>query len=142
MARTHGIDADRVRAIEVVTGDGEFRRVTPDSHPDLFFALRGGKGAAGIVTALEFDLVEMPTFYGGACYFAGDDMPRVIGRWRDWSADLPLAGTTSFGIFQMPDDAGGSRADRRPDDPGGAVPVDRRRPWGGGAGPGSAGRLR
>ena len=66
MARTYGISADRVRAIEVVTGDGEFRRVTPDEHPDLFFALRGGKGAAGIVTAIEIDLVELPTFYGGA----------------------------------------------------------------------------
>jgi hypothetical protein len=102
MARTHGINADKVRAIEVVTGDGEFRRVTADSNPDLFFALRGGKGAAGIVTALEIDLVELPTFYGGACFFAGDDIPRVIAAWREWSADLPFAGTTSIAIFQMP----------------------------------------
>ena len=57
MARTYGIAADRVRAFEVVTGDGVFRRVTPTEHPDLFFALRGGKGAAGIVTAIEFDLI-------------------------------------------------------------------------------------
>jgi FAD/FMN-containing dehydrogenase len=102
MARTHGIHADKVRAIEVVTGDGEFRRVTPETYPDLFFALRGGKGAAGIVTALEIDLVELPTFYGGACFFAGDDIPRVISAWQDWSADLPFAGTTSIAIFQMP----------------------------------------
>src|SRR5918911_1378159 len=102
MARTHGINADKVRAIEVVTGDGEFRRVTPRRHPDLFFALRGGKGAAGIVTALEIDLVEMPTFYGGACFFPADDMPAVIAAWQDWSAELPFAGTTSIGIFQMP----------------------------------------
>jgi FAD/FMN-containing dehydrogenase len=62
MARTYGINADRVRAFEVVTGDGVFRRVTPTEYPDLFFALRGGKGAAGIVTAIEFDLIHMPTF--------------------------------------------------------------------------------
>jgi FAD/FMN-containing dehydrogenase len=102
MARTHGINADKVRAIEVVTGDGEFRRVTPESNPDLFFALRGGKGAAGIVTALEIDLIEMPTFYGGSCFFSADDIPAVIAAWQDWSAELPFAGTTSIAIFQMP----------------------------------------
>ncbi len=57
MARTFGLASDRVRAFEVVTGDGVLRRVTPDRHPDLFFALRGGKGAGGIITAVEFDLL-------------------------------------------------------------------------------------
>ena len=61
MARTYGLASDRVRAIEVVTGDGELRRATPTEHPDLFFGLRGGKGALGIVTAIEFDLVHQPT---------------------------------------------------------------------------------
>ena len=102
MARTYGINADRVRAIEVVTGDGVFRRVTPTEYPDLFFALRGGKGTAGIVTALEFDLVHMPTFYGGAIYFDGSDAARVIDRWRTWSDALPEQGTTSFVLFQLP----------------------------------------
>jgi hypothetical protein len=102
MARTFGINADRVRAFEVVTGDGEFRRVTPTEHPDLFFALRGGKGAAGIVTALEFDLVHLPTFYGGAVYFDGADAAAVVDRWRDWADALPEQGTTSFVLFQLP----------------------------------------
>jgi hypothetical protein len=102
LARTYGINADRVRAFEVVTGDGVFRRVTPTEHPDLFFALRGGKGAAGIVTALEFDLIHLPTFYGGAIYFDGADAAAVIDRWRGWADDLPEVGTTSFVIFQLP----------------------------------------
>lgn len=102
LARTFGIAADRVRAIEVVTGDGVFRRVTAEHHPDLFFALRGGKGAAGIVTALEFDLVHLPTFYGGAVYFDGADAPAVVDRWRSWADDLPEEGTTSFVLFQLP----------------------------------------
>ncbi|MGY1828190.1 FAD-binding oxidoreductase [Blastococcus sp. SYSU DS0541] len=102
LARTYGINADRVRAFEVVTGDGVFRRVTPTEHPDLYFALRGGKGAAGIVTAMEFDLVHMPEFYGGAIYFDSADAARVIGRWRGWADDLPELGTTSFAIFQLP----------------------------------------
>ena len=65
MARTYGLAIDKVRAIEVVTGDGELRRATPTEHPELFFALRGGKGMLGIITAIEFDLVHQPRFYGG-----------------------------------------------------------------------------
>ena len=102
LARTHGINADKVRAFEVVTGDGVFRRVTATEHPDLFFALRGGKGAAGIVTAMEFDLIHLPEFYGGAVYFDATDAAAVLDRWRGWADDLPELGTTSFAIFQLP----------------------------------------
>ena len=103
MARTYGLASDRVRAIEVVTGDGELRRATPTEHPDLFFALRGGKGALGIVTAIEFDLVSQPSFYGGALWFDGNDAAAVIGAWRSWSMDLPEEATTSFALFQLPE---------------------------------------
>ena len=102
MARTYGIAADRVRAFDDVTGDGVLRRVTPTEHPDLFFALRGGKGTAGIVTAVEFDLIHQPTFYGGAIYFDGVDAARVIEKWRGWSEALPEQATTSFVLFQLP----------------------------------------
>ncbi len=102
MARTYGLAIDKVRAIEVVTGDGVLRRATPTEHPDLFYALRGGKGMLGIVTAIEFDLVEQPTFYGGSLWFDGDDAATVIQRWLHWSEDLPELGTTSIALFQLP----------------------------------------
>lgn len=102
MARTYGLAMDRVRAIEVVTGDGVLRRVTPTDDPELFFALRGGKGMLGIVTAIEFDLVHQPTFYGGALWFDGEHAATVIDRWREWSVELPEAATTSFALFQLP----------------------------------------
>ena len=102
MARTHGLAIDKVRAIEVVTGDGVLRRVTPTEHPELFFALRGGKGMLGIITAIEFDLVQQPRFYGGSTWFDGADAPAVIEAWRAWSAELPEEGTTSFALFQLP----------------------------------------
>lgn len=103
MARTHGLAIDKVRAIEVVTGDGVLRRVTPTEHPELFFALRGGKGMLGIITAIEFDLVQQPMFYGGSLWFDGADAASVIEQWRAWSDDLPELGTTSFALFQLPD---------------------------------------
>jgi FAD/FMN-containing dehydrogenase len=102
MARTYGLAIDRVRAIEVVTGDGVLRRVTPTEDPELFFGLRGGKGMLGIVTAIEFDLVHQPTFYGGSLWFEGEHAAAVIERWRAWSDELPEAATTSFALFQLP----------------------------------------
>jgi hypothetical protein len=92
-----------VRAIEVVTGDGVLRRATPTEHPDLFFGLRGGKGALGIVTAIEFDLVHQPRFYGGSLWFDGEHAATVIERWRTWITDLPETATTSFALFQLPE---------------------------------------
>ena len=102
MARTYGLAADLVRAIEVVTGDGMLRRATPTEHPDLFYGLRGGKGMLGIVTAIEFDLVHQPMFYGGSLWFDGGDAATVIQRWVHWSKDLPELGTTSIALFQLP----------------------------------------
>jgi hypothetical protein len=103
MARTYGLAIDRVRAIEVVTGDGVLRRVTPTDDPELFFGLRGGKGMLGIVTAIEFDLIYQPTFYGGSLWFDGEHAATVIDRWRQWSAGLPELATTSFALFRLPD---------------------------------------
>jgi hypothetical protein len=53
---------------------------------------------------VEFDLLPVPTFYGGALYFDGADIPAVIERWRYWSVGLPEQATTSFVILQLPDD--------------------------------------
>jgi FAD/FMN-containing dehydrogenase len=102
MTRTFGLAADKVRAFDVVTGDGILRRASATENPDVFFALRGGKGAAGIVTAVEFDLIPMTTFYGGALYFDGADVARVVESWRTWSQTLPEQATTSFALLRLP----------------------------------------
>jgi hypothetical protein len=46
--------------------------------------------------------VHLPTFYGGSVWFDAADAPRVIEAWRTWADELPEAGTTSFGLFQLP----------------------------------------
>src|SRR5687767_10118689 len=53
LARKHGIGANQVTAIELVTADGRFVRADAENEPDLFWALRGGGGAFGVVTAIE-----------------------------------------------------------------------------------------
>ncbi|WP_421734894.1 FAD-binding oxidoreductase [Cellulomonas sp.] len=103
VARTHGLASDTVRAFELVTGDGQFRRVTAASHPDLFWGLRGGKGSLGIVTAVEIDLVDQAELYAGALWFAAADAAAVIRTWSQWCELLPEEGTTSIAVMRLPD---------------------------------------
>ncbi|MBU3067008.1 FAD-binding oxidoreductase [Nocardia sp. NEAU-G5] len=63
--RKYGWAADSVRAFDIVDADGRQARVTADSDPDLFWALRGGGGDFALVTAMEFDLFAAPALFGG-----------------------------------------------------------------------------
>ncbi|MGH7744342.1 MAG: FAD-binding oxidoreductase [Candidatus Dormibacteria bacterium] len=103
MARSLGVGSDRVRRFDVVTGDGTLRRVTATEHPDLFWGLRGGKSALGIVVAVEFDLVRISSFFGGGAYFAAEDLSAVLHAWRSWAQALPEKATTSACILRLPD---------------------------------------
>ncbi len=53
LSRAYGLGANNIRALEVVTADGEHRRVDAQTEPELFWALRGSGGRVAIVTALE-----------------------------------------------------------------------------------------
>ncbi|MGW3498647.1 FAD-binding protein [Streptomyces sp. NPDC001020] len=103
LGRTLGYAADHVRWLNMVTADGELRRVTPQSEPDLFWAVLGGKGNFGVVTEIEFDVFPVSRFYGGGIYFAGEHLAQVLEAWRAW---LPTVGeemTSSIGIQRLPD---------------------------------------
>ncbi|WP_406077928.1 FAD-binding oxidoreductase [Micromonospora sp. NBC_00858] len=102
LGRTRGYGADTVRAVEIVTADGQLRHATASSEPDLFFAVRGGKGNFGVVTAIETDLFEVRRLYGGAIYFAGEHAPEVLHAWREWVVGLPAQMTTSVAIQRLP----------------------------------------
>ena len=65
--RSHGLAAHSIRAIELVDATGELRRITAESDPDLFWAVCGGGGDFGIVTALEFQLTTRPTSTAAGC---------------------------------------------------------------------------
>jgi hypothetical protein len=102
LVSTYGLSADYVRALDVVTGDGQVRHVTAARHPDLFWGLRGGKATLGIITAVELDLLPLSTIYGGALYFDGADTTEVLHAWSTWSASLPEQSTTSIALAQLP----------------------------------------
>jgi len=102
LGRAHGYAADHVRSLDVVTADGTRRHVDAESEPDLFWAMRGGKGNFGVVTALEFDLFPVPRLYGGAIYFAGERTADVLRAWADWHPRTPETMVTSIAVMRMP----------------------------------------
>src|SRR4051794_31549187 len=78
MLRKYGAAVDSVIAANIVTADGELRHVSASSHPDLFWALRGGGGNFGVVTALEFQLYPVSQLYGGALFFPIEQAQDVL----------------------------------------------------------------
>ncbi len=90
-------------AIDVVTADGELRHVTPDSDPDLYFALLGGKGNVGVVTAIEFGLFPVTELYAGFLLFAGENAAEVLAAYRLLTAEVSDALTSSIVFLQAPD---------------------------------------
>jgi FAD/FMN-containing dehydrogenase len=101
-ARKHGLAANRVRAIEVVTADGEIHCATPDTDPELFWALRGGGGNFGVVTALEFDLLPIESVFAGVLFFPFERASEVLHAWHEWTARVPDEVTSVGRLLQFP----------------------------------------
>jgi hypothetical protein len=101
-ARSRGVAANHVTAIELVTGDGRFRRVSAAHDPEVFWAVRGGGGNFGVVTALEFDLFERQLVYAGSLFFPLDRAREILVAYRQWSTGLTEAATTSVRLLRVP----------------------------------------
>jgi len=100
--RRHGITANAVRAIELVTADGELHRVDSDHDADLFWALRGGGGNFGVVTAIELDLLPYADLVAGMMLWDRSRAAEVLPAWRDLTEDAPESVTMSFRVMTFP----------------------------------------
>jgi hypothetical protein len=89
LGRRYGFACNRVRAIELVTADGEARTVDAENEPDLFWALRGGGGGYAIVTALQLRLLPIAEIYAGALLFPAELGAEAVRAYRDWAAGVP-----------------------------------------------------
>jgi len=102
LARRYGLAAHRVRAAELVTADAAVLQVDPAHHPDLFWALRGGGGTAGVVTALEVDLVATPELVAGQLIWPADAARDVLGTYRRWTQTVPDELTSLATVLAVP----------------------------------------
>ncbi len=95
-ARKHGLACNAVRSFELVDAGGELRTVDAESEPELFWALRGGGGDFGVVTALSFELLPIASVYAGALFFPVERASEVLQAYREWTDSAPEE-TTSVG---------------------------------------------
>lgn len=89
LARKYGLAANNLVAVELVTADGRVVRADADNEPDLFWAVRGGGGSFGVVTALELRLFPVEEVYAGVLFFPADRLRDVLHAWREWTDTVP-----------------------------------------------------
>jgi FAD/FMN-containing dehydrogenase len=102
LARRHGLATDSLTALELVTADGELRRVDHDHDPELFWALRGGGGNFGVVTALEFRLYPAQSIAAGWLIWPWERAAEVLPAWSEWIRGVPDEVTSIARLLQLP----------------------------------------
>lgn len=102
LSRGHGLAANSVRAFELVTAAGDRVRADAERESDLFWALRGGGGGFGIVTALEVELLPIAEVFAGLVVFEIEHAGRVLRAYRDWASSAPREVTSSVRFLRPP----------------------------------------
>jgi hypothetical protein len=102
LGRLHGFACNNVKAIELVTAEGEQTTVDANDDPDLFWALRGGGGDYAIVTALHLALLPIAEVYGGILIFPAELGAAAFRAYREWAATAPEEVTSIARLLRPP----------------------------------------
>lgn len=100
--RRHGLAANSLRAVELVTADGALVRASADENPELFWAVRGGGGNFGVAVAFEIELLPYADVYAGMLLWDRERAPEVVRAWAAWTRDVPESVTTSLRVMSFP----------------------------------------
>ncbi|MEY7848974.1 FAD-binding oxidoreductase [Natrarchaeobius sp. A-rgal3] len=98
LSRQYGLALDNLVSVDVVTADGTVHTASADRNEDLFWGIRGGGGAFGVVTSFEYALHDVgPEVYALFTWFDVDDAAPVISAYREWIQAAPReAGVLAF----------------------------------------------
>jgi FAD binding domain len=102
LGRKLGLAANSILAAEIVTADGRLVRADAETEPDLFWAIRGGGGNFGVVTALEIRLFPIAEVYAGSLFFPVERAHEVLAAWRAWVDGVPDEMTSVGRFMQFP----------------------------------------
>ncbi len=102
LARKYGLGSSSITAIELVTGDGTFHRIDSEHESELFWAVRGGAGNLGVVTAIEMAVFAIPQVYAGAMLFPIERAREVIVAYEAWTRELDERATTCLRLLHLP----------------------------------------
>jgi FAD/FMN-containing dehydrogenase len=106
----YGLAADNLLAVELVTAEGDILHVAASSHPDLFWALRGGGGNFGVATAFTYRLHRAQTIVGGLIAHSIDAAPELLRFYREAVAGASDDLTVFAGLVHAPDGSGAKLA--------------------------------
>jgi FAD/FMN-containing dehydrogenase len=103
LGRAYGLAANSVEAIEMVAADGRLVRADASTDAELFWALRGGGGSFGVVTAIELRLFPITEVYAGQLWWPADAASQVLGAWGELTrGDLPDEFTSAARLANFP----------------------------------------
>jgi FAD/FMN-containing dehydrogenase len=102
LARKHGMQTNAVTAIELVTAEGQLVRADAVDEPELFWALRGGGGNFGAVTAIEFAALPLRQLYAGALFFPLEQAAELLHTWTRLLPALPEELTSWANVLHFP----------------------------------------
>jgi FAD/FMN-containing dehydrogenase len=102
----YGLAADNLLTVELVTAEGDVLRVDAASHPDLFWALRGGGGNFGVATSFTYRLHPVQTIVGGLIAHPFEAARDLLRFYRDAVADAPDDLTVFAALVHAPDGSG------------------------------------
>jgi FAD/FMN-containing dehydrogenase len=100
LVRKYGLTIDDLMSTEIVTADGQLVHADPDSHPDLFWAIRGGGGNFGVATRFQFRLHEVNTLVGGMLLLPAT--PEVVASFIAEAETAPEELSTIANIMPAP----------------------------------------
>ena len=103
MIRTFGLACNSIVSADVVTADGRLVRADRETEPELFWALRGGGGNVGAVTAIELELFPIAEIYAGALFWPIERAAEILKAWREWIETVPDACESLGRMLQLPD---------------------------------------
>ena len=102
----YGLVVDNLLSVELVTAEGEVLQASTDSHPDLFWALRGGGGNFGVAASLEYRLHPLADVTGGLLAYPIDAAADVMRFYRDFTRQAPDELTMHCALVHAPDGSG------------------------------------
>jgi hypothetical protein len=103
LGRKFGLAANNVVAVELVTADGSVVRADRETEPDLFWAVRGGGGNFGVVTALEVRLFPITEVYAGILWYPLEAGEEVLCSWMELAqGEIPSELTTVGRLVSLP----------------------------------------
>ena len=102
LTRRLGLTIDNLVEADVVLADGSFVTASESTHPDLFWALRGGGGNFGVVTRFAFRLSPIPTVVTGPMLWTLDRGDEILSWYRDFIPNAPDELNAWFGFMTVP----------------------------------------